>query len=659
MVCPEGYDFFIGDRCIKLVSFPKYQVVNYAPCTERPMETEFRENCAQVCIYNNRLQLFPFDSISNICTYFDNASVVYSVSDNEHSFTDSRFLTYYQFEVLPPACTVVYYKEKGVRTLKLDDHNGGFMTCLCNNTKICQLHPKYKNAASNIGNQHFVLCARTAIDSFSSEHSREVQSFICNDGSIIGETLQSDGIIDYNDAEDEYNCSHVCSHLRSKCFKECMYPACRCENEYYQCINGGCMTFDKLCDGQLDCPLGEDEHGCLATKKSRYHLQSTLVDIDHSTWFCSGQSNYLPCLSKRECYALSSLCHYDTVDGFLMHCADGSHLGQYCKQHVCNHNYKCRLSYCIPTRKVCDQVVDCPEGDDDEHCDNMACPGHLRCSQTTLCVPPHELRDGVKHCPQGDDEKVCMQCPSDCTCRGHLITCDNVHSANISLITPPIILLLNSSYSVFQIIQNNNQQFLEETVYLSLNQGEFHLLLRHGHPTLKYCKSLRYLQLRYQGIKKLFHGFIHSQLVIKLDLSHNVINIVESKAFDNLQDVQILSLDHNKLLSIKFYFCENLRSLKFLYLRDNPLYDVASQILLNSPHIQLISSDWYTVCCILHTVENCEPKGHLISFCNNLLSVVTVKVFIAAQAIFAIFLNGTLLLQHVISKEKRPDRHFS
>ena len=112
------------------------------------------------------------------------------------------------------------------------------------------------------------------------------------------------------------------------------------------------------------------------------------------------------------CYPRRSICMYDLHNGKLAYCEDGTHLGRgkLCQDVVCNQAYKCLLSYCIPTRRVCDDIIDCPNGDDELFCSHMVCPGHMRCTGTKYCVPPWEMCDGIPHCPLHDDEKFCQNC---------------------------------------------------------------------------------------------------------------------------------------------------------------------------------------------------------------------------------------------------------
>ena len=501
------------------------------------------------------------NKLNTVCTTTDNASSVYNANATLSS-TQFDSMQDYLLQVLPPASTALLLHQ-GSRTAL-----HATKPCRCPTSHVCEVIPKlhqadkiYEYRLNNQYNPHFVLCARTPLSSSASEVPAQFQYFKCNDGSFIGAALKCDGIPNCQEAEDEQNCSHVCTLQTSGCFSKCIFPACKCNDYYYQCINGGCMTFDKFCNGQSDCPLGEDEQGCKTIETTPYDISSKLQDIDMTTGFCYGSQEYLPCLSLTECYSLQSLCQYDTMQGILMYCADGTHLGEFCKHHVCNHHYKCVLSYCIPTRKVCDGIVDCPDGDDETHCGNMACPDHLHCSSTTFCVPPHEICDGEPQCPLGEDEKMSIQCPAGCLCRGNIMLCNNINVTTVESITPPVVLILNHSYSVFQNIHKFALHMLKDILHLTLNYGEFHDHLQYKHPALSYCKSLRRLQLSHQGIVKLHKGFIYGPFVTHLDLSHNFINTIDYQAFNMLRNVHILFLDDNKLSILGAHFCENLRLL--------------------------------------------------------------------------------------------------
>ena len=77
--------------------------------------------------------------------------------------------------------------------------------------------------------------------------------------------------------------------------------------------------------------------------------------------------------------------------------------GSICRHIECRKHYKCQRSYCITTRKICDDVIDCPVGDDEAGCEAYSCAGHMRRHGVTYCVPPHEICDGISlcisHCP--------------------------------------------------------------------------------------------------------------------------------------------------------------------------------------------------------------------------------------------------------------------
>lgn len=39
-------------------------------------------------------------------------------------------------------------------------------------------------------------------------------------------------------------------------------PTTQCRFDQYRCSDGMCLNIARRCDGNLDCPTGEDEAGC-------------------------------------------------------------------------------------------------------------------------------------------------------------------------------------------------------------------------------------------------------------------------------------------------------------------------------------------------------------------------------------------------------------
>ncbi len=84
--------------------------------------------------------------------------------------------------------------------------------------------------------------------------------------------------------------------------------------------------------------------------------------------------------------------------------------------------FKCPMSYCIPWRYTCDGIYHCSDGMDEHKnlCPRTSGPGQLICNTSAMCVGIANLCDNIIDCPLGDDELLCIQqvpyCPINCSC---------------------------------------------------------------------------------------------------------------------------------------------------------------------------------------------------------------------------------------------------
>ena len=106
----------------------------------------------------------------------------------------------------------------------------------------------------------YVPCAQSRRQ-VAAQNVTKVSVYICEDESVIADTLVCNGIEDCSNAEDEQQCSS-CS------LTDPLLPACKCDTKfYYQCESSGCIYYDQLCDSVVDCPDGDDEMLCYSKKQ--------------------------------------------------------------------------------------------------------------------------------------------------------------------------------------------------------------------------------------------------------------------------------------------------------------------------------------------------------------------------------------------------------
>jgi len=208
---------------------------------------------------------------------------------------------------------------------------------------------------------------------------------------VSGECILSDkvcdGVYDCSESDDEANCTDQNARKKpvipSKPITQPAILPVVCRSHEYLCQGSlKCIDQRQRCDGTYQCPKGDDEAECYATRRHNIHNHR------HG-------STEIPVLDSRlEC---------DPVREF-----------------------KCKVSgKCISSEKVCDGVYDCYDAEDEANCLNrfarrlplspaiqenqVRCDSHqLKChGLPVICISQHQRCDGKNDCPNNEDEAGC------------------------------------------------------------------------------------------------------------------------------------------------------------------------------------------------------------------------------------------------------------
>ena len=146
----------------------------------------------------------------------------------------------------------------------------------------------------------------------------------------------------------------------SFCSLSCVRVNCHCTNGFFQCDSEGCVSLSYICDGKFHCRDHSDEFMCpleLATDKR-----------------------------KERSKFLDPLCLYKSIQDF-----NDNPIMMICTYDECSRHFKCWNSYCIPLHFLCDGILQCPYGDDEDECHDLTCVGLFRCRESNICVHPDNI----------------------------------------------------------------------------------------------------------------------------------------------------------------------------------------------------------------------------------------------------------------------------
>ena len=381
-----------------------------------------------------------------------------------------------------------------------------------------------------------------------------------------------------------------------------------------------------------DCPHGEDEQ--YYPNGFNLSLQLQLLTV------CVTQGS-LPCLlGHPRCFPFDKLCLYDLdINGKLRHCRNGGHLRK-CAAIGCPGRFKCALSYCIPTRRVCNGAQDCPGGEDEtkDVCSSVtdSCPAQFKCKNGD-CIDLHELGDGHPDCgTTADDEQYC-KCPTGCECKESVMICtkSTAHltfevtgfkfakiASNIKHIPRFIgglrLLHLSVSQADLTTIASNMFSDVPNLVVLKLTDNPYlHFIadlafsgLSHLH-TLQLLNSPKITTLSRQTFSKL------SSLEV-LSFSNSGVTKIASDLFPDLLSIKSIYLTNTSLVHINFTIKLHLKSI-VLDIKNNRNL---STVLIERPEsLALDEFNLYTdsamVCCVYDSMLNCTGPEFTTHWCGT------------------------------------------
>ena len=503
--------------------------------------------------------------------------------------------------------------------------------------------------------------------------------FSCANGSFKQMAYRCDGEIDCSRKEDEQNCSHICS-THMNCTLKCSLPECTCAKLYHQCTLGGCVHQTFVCDSVVHCPADDsDELMCqyqLSENTLKKRLGNDAVSLCNSFSSETYPNNEI-CLLTRDQY------------GATEHCSNTEHL-RYCLDFSCPNHYKCLESYCIPLYLVCDEVKDCPTGQDEDHCGEFACHGYFQCKGTHLCLHLNYLCDGVVDCPvHRDDEQFCdeFNCPTDCECIGFTVTCmtvtpptlqsiwkykdrkaiilrsnnSAVNNANILFKYFPWLLILNLKNCRFaRNLYPHAFSHMPQLRILDLTNTK--MMLQKG-SKFWYMNSLKHIFLIHSKIPILYSNTFQLPNLMSLHPQHSQIQYTEDGAFCPLINLKILNLSSNNLEHISTTTFQCLDGLHSLDISKNKLTIIEEAAF---DGITVVSfSGHSTLCCYLNSTSSCQVNQKPVnsveikSDCQSILSrhlLVRVLYFFMGSTttlISMIFIIKKILFQNNGNKANR------
>ncbi|CAC5409404.1 unnamed protein product [Mytilus coruscus] len=309
-----------------------------------------------------------------------------------------------------------------------------------------------------------------------------------------------------------------------------------------------------------------------------------------------------------------------------------------------------------------------------QNCGNLTCPGLYRCQQSTTCLLFDEVCDNIRQCPHGDDEVGCdVTCPIGCSCEGFIFICHQKEVEKIFLDLSMEVRKLDLSSSLFP----NNSLIVPAYTYLAelklfncsidnIMPYTFGQLMNLLHLDLSNNKLKILNSYTFYGVTKLItlnlkdnlmlgiikpNAFMSLPNIKDLELSGTRIIKLFNGTFNGLGNLETFNITGNGLTTVEENVFDVLVSLLTIDLTQNDVTKFSLDIFSRLSHLTQMKTDSYIFCCLKPksvSAENCYPKMDEFSSCSDLMRNDALRICLWIIAINALIGNIGVILYRII-----------
>ena len=405
--------------------------------------------------------------------------------------------------------------------------------------------------------------------------------FKCVEGTLVLQQNVCDGDLDCPNGDDEWNCS-VCTpadtmspHFNiNYCYHECPTKVCVCNRGYFHCQRGGCVSLAKVCDCKYDCSDKSDELCSYNYCKDK----ACPFQSDFEERLANFQKNHY--LSFGKTSVLRSVSDVCESPEFLK-CAEGSYL--------CYPQHR----MCVYERSNSSHLLHCPSGAHLQSCIGFQCPHMFQCIPgESYCIPHTHVCDGVADCPDGRDEFNCSQpryCPGLLKCKGEN-TCvhpidigDGIKNCLLSgdderlctnFTCPKVCRCIGFVHFCDKQLLDHLPKFHPRTQFIDISYNR----LDSKDIELESTTRLLHLDVSFNVVLNIYREqFKSASYLHQLNLSHNNITNIASRSFINLLSLNTLDLSFNHITKLNDTTFIGLNKLETLILNHCKIHLLVSQ----------------------------------------------------------------------------------
>ena len=271
----------------------------------------------------------------------------------------------------------------------------------------------------------------------------------------------------------------------------------------------------------------------------------------------------------------------------------------------------------------------------------------FRCKNSKVCIHIEDVCNNLEDCPLGDDENVCIlsksKCPDQCFCYNLTIQRTNMFFNQDLFFFKNIYVSLWVSGT--NITSLKFVKLFTEAKYLYLDHNRIQNICG----VLPNHKMVIIFHSNDNEVPDLLQFCICNVITIKdINLSKNKISHVHKQAFWKLSRLQVLDLANNFLNNLEGSFLANLTLLK---LTQNPFQSLQHNAFRNAD-INTIETDDYHICCIVLCSVSCDAFKPWYVSCSKLLPTISMRIFWAFVSIIVVLFNVlSIYLQSLSSSQ--------